>query len=138
MIVIPETGSFILDSGLVISSRTTRSEFLGSPEGASSSALVRNEPWCSFKWAIPSESLTAVVFFKGEAIQFLQIAVTSDSSTSWNEEAELRRKNENDNWLRGKGLAAGSTYAWGSVWSDYDPKSGSSTAVVKFSNGVPP
>jgi hypothetical protein len=135
MIANRETGEIVLESGTVLSPRTTRSDFLRSPEGAASSMLVRNEPWCSFKFAVPAESLVLAVFFNGESIQAMHLAIVDADSAPWSHEAELRRKEANDRWLLSKGLTPGKTYAWGSVWSGYDPKGGSSSAVLSFSGG---
>ena len=135
MIVDRDTGGIFLESGTVLSPRTSRSDFLRSPEGVASSTLVQNEPWCSFKFPVPTESLVLAVFFNGECIQSVHLTIVDIDSAPWSQEAELRRKEANDNWLISKGLTPGKTYAWGSVWSGYDPRGGSSSAVLRFSGG---
>lgn len=83
MLTNPGTGEITLESGAVLSARATRSEFLSSLEGSSSTTLVKNEPWCSFKFCVVEESLAVAVFFNGEAIQSVHFAVADSVASVW-------------------------------------------------------
>ena len=71
--------------------------------------------------------------------KLLQIALTdahpkyATSGTDWSEKQELLRAERIGNWLACKGYPVGS-YSWGIVWANYDPKGGSGSAGVRFSN----
>ena len=136
MLVNIVTGEIVVESGAILSAGTVRSAFLSSPEGATSNILVKNEPWCSYKFSDPMESLVVGVLFKGDNLQSIHLAVVdSASEPTWSHESELARKAENNKWLQSKGLVAGKSYSWGSVWSDYDPRGGSSSAIISYSSG---
>ncbi len=134
----PKTGELILPSGTILSSGLTRSTFLSSVEGARTQVEVKNEPWCSFRFEENEDSLTVVVHFKGESLESVTLSIIDpkygNSWEGWNEKRELEQKRANNRWLRSKGLVPGKKYSWGSVWSDYDPKSGSSMIVIRYQN----
>lgn len=98
--------------------------------------VVKNEPWCSFHFEDREDSLGIVVVFRGERLKSVSISIDDPRFGSgwedWSEKKELERKQANDRWLTGKGLVPGKNYAWGSVWSEYDPKSGSSMIVIRY------
>lgn len=130
------TGTLELESGLVLSSALSRSQFLASSVGMASTALVRNEPWCSFRFEAGAESVVLAVFFKSEVLESVRITVTDPRFGTgwddWSQEKEMQRKSANDQWLLAHGLTPGKQYAWGSVWSGFDPKGGSSSAVIRY------
>ena len=134
----PKTGELSLPDGTVLSPRLTRSVFLSSAEGAQAKVVVKNEPWCSFHFEDREDSLGVVVVFRGERLKSVSISIDDPRFGSgwedWSEKKELERKQANDRWLTGKGLVPGKNYAWGSVWSEYDPKSGSSMIVIRYSD----
>jgi hypothetical protein len=135
----PKTGELTLESGLVLSPLLTRSVFLSSPNGARAKRIVDNAPWRSFRFEENEESLAVIVFFKGETLESVQITVTGPelgtSWENWSEEKELKRKRANDQWLIGKGLVPDKIYSWGTVWSGYDRKDGSSSIIIRYQNG---
>jgi hypothetical protein len=134
----PKTGDLILPSGTVLSPRLTRSVFLSSMEGRQAEASVKNEPWCSFRFEEREDSLVVVLFFKGEKLESVHFCVSDPKFGTgwedWSEEKELERKQSNDQWLKRNGFVPGEKYSWGSVWSDYDPKGGSSMIVICYQN----
>lgn len=139
MTIDPTTGNISLQSGTVLSKETTRDAFLRSPEGLKASVLVKNEAWCSFKFAVPEESIVLAVFFKDELLESVQLCLTGSAYGSswqdWSEEKEMERKRANDGLLFKNGLVPGEKYSWGTVWSGYDSKGGFSSAVLRYRNG---
>lgn len=136
----PNTGELILPSGTILSSQLTRSKFLASVEGTQAEVLVRNEPWCSFRFKDKEDSLVIVVFFKGENLESVHFTSSDPKfGINWkdcSEEKELARKQANDQWLKINGLIQGNKYVWGSVWSTYDKRSGFSTIVFQYQKGT--
>lgn len=133
------TGFFTLVNGERLGPSTTRSEFLLSPLGRSSKVLIKNEPWCSFRFTVPEETTSFAAYFKGEILDSIHITVVGAEYgkdwNDWSEEKEMARKLANDKWLMSVGLTPGAQYPWGSVWSGYDPKGGFSSAVVRYVAG---
>jgi hypothetical protein len=134
----PKTGELLLPSGTILSPRLTRSVFLSSVEGMQAKVSVKNEPWCSFRFEDHEDSLGIVVFFKGENLESIHFSLSDpkfgNGWEDWSEARELERKQANNQWLKKNDLIPGKRYSWGSVWSDYDPKSGSSMIVVRYGN----
>ena len=101
---------------------------------------IRNEPWCSFHFEDREDSLGVVVVFKGEHLESVSLSINhpkfGSSWEEWSEKKELERKQANDQWLTDGGLIPGKNYSWGSVWSEYDPKSGSSMIVIRYSDNT--
>jgi hypothetical protein len=133
------TGEFTLPSGTILSPGITRSTFLLSVEGMTAEVSVRNEPWCSFRFEDLQDSLGVIVFFKGKDLESIHLSINDPkfgtSWEDWSEAKELERKQANDRWLKSNGLLPGKTYSWGSVWSDYSPKTGHSLIVIDYRNG---
>lgn len=132
----PSTGELTLESGIALSPDLSRSAFLFSADGGRAKVLVKNEPWCSYRLDEKEESLSVSIFFEGEKLESIHLAiVTSEFGLGWedwSEEKELKRKLANERWLVSKNLIAGKGYSWGTVSSDYDQKSGSSAIVVRY------
>ena len=134
----PNTGELNLPSGTILSPQLTRSMFLISVEGTLAIVSVENEPWCSFRFEDSEDQLGIIVFFKGEKLESVQFAsIDPKFSASWNdwsEEKEEERKKRNNQWLMRNDLIPGKEYLWGSVWSNFDGKSGSSEIVLRYKN----
>lgn len=132
----PATGELTLQSGLVLSSRLGRTQFLASREGTASTVFVRNEPWCSFRLGESEGNAAVAVFFKAEVFESVQFSVVDPKFGTgwddWSQEKEMQRKVANDEWRITRGLTPGKKYTWGSVWSGFDPKGGFSSAVVRY------
>jgi hypothetical protein len=135
----PKTGELILSSGIILSSRLTRSTFLSSAVGARANVEVKNEPWCSFRFEESEDSWIVVVYFKEEQLEAVNLSINDPEYGTgwedWSEERELDRKQAHDRWLRSNGFVPRNKYSWGSVWSDYDPKSGASMIVIRYQSG---
>ena len=132
----PATGELTLQSGLVISPALSRMDFLASPDGAGSTVYVSNEPYRSFSLATRQDGAGVIVFFEGETLTGVHLSVADPSRgatwADWSRENEMQRKAANDEWLDAHGVSPGMPYAWGSVWSGYDDKSGFSRAEIWY------
>jgi hypothetical protein len=135
----PKTGDLTLASGSILSSRLSRSGFLASPEGRGAKLVVRNDPWCSFRFDEIEESMAIVVYFNQEELESVELSISDpkfgNAWNDWSEAKELQRNKANADWLDGKGLVPGTAYSWGTIWSDYDPKSGSSAISIRYQDG---
>jgi hypothetical protein len=129
----PFTGRLKLESGLELSPRVTRSEFLASPEGVASTVTVRNEPWCSFAIVPTKENVSLSLSFNAEVLTQVRIGVTDPpfSWSEWSKDREMQRKAGNDKWLMSMGLAQGE-YPWGSVRSVFDAIGGFSAIIIRY------
>ena len=132
----PKTGELVLTSGLVLSPQLTYSAFIASVNGAQATVVVNNDPWRSLRFEETDESLIVIVFFKGEILESVELSITGPEFGTqwqdWSEEKELDRKKANDQWLKNNRLVPNTSYAWGEIWSDYDPRSGSSSIVIRY------
>jgi hypothetical protein len=132
----PKTGELILPSGTILSSQSTHSTFLSSIEGKRAEVNIRNEPLCSFSFTDDEDSLGIIVFFKGEILESVHFFVSDPQFgvrwENWSRKKESERNQANHQWLKKNGLGSGKRYSWGSVWSGYDPKSGSSSIVIRY------
>jgi hypothetical protein len=133
----PKTGELAIPlSGTILSSRLTRSAFLSSIEGSQAKVHVKNEPWCSFRFEESEDLLVVIVQFKDENLESINLSINDpkfgNDWKDWSEQKELGRKQANNNWLASHGFFPGKKYSWGSVWSDYDARSGSSMIVIRY------
>jgi hypothetical protein len=134
----PKTGELVLASGTVLSSQLTRSLFLSSVEGSRAEVSVKNEPWCSFRFRDGEGEFWVILFFREEELNSIHLALADPKYGTgwddWSEAKERERKAAHDRWLTRTGWIPGQKYSWGSVWSEYDPKSGSSMIVIRYQN----
>jgi hypothetical protein len=114
----------------------TRSQFLASDAGRRAAVHVRNEPHCS--WALRDVqrarcAFHVALFFQGERLEMVQL-VGDEPPFSWesqSDETEQIRKKGHDAWLAAS-LGAQRRFPWGEVWSEYDPRSGFSSVIVRY------
>ena len=115
----------------------TREEFLRYSTGHS--VLIENAPWVSY--TLPQQSLAdaqfaVVVYFKHERIESVELAHVfpdrDESWADWSKTTEMERKAFHDEWLNNRGVTQ-DTYDWGTVYSDFDAKSGASVIVFRYS-----
>ena len=140
MTVDKDTGSIILpEIGASISASLLCSQFLQTPAFAGASVVVRNDPWGSYRLpdiAQAGSRLCLVLQFHGERLQALTLCHDADrfgaSWSEWSEERELARKAFHEDWLtRELGIRFGH-YPWGDISSNYDPKGGFSSILIRF------
>jgi hypothetical protein len=119
-----------------IGSSLTREQFLASPLAERCRELVCNEPYCSF--ALPTVQFNNHTFawslwFCGSVLQRVLIQCADvefgSSWSDWSEEREKSRKQLHDSLIRS---LLGQDFSWGSVYSDYDSKSGFSSIGVVY------
>ncbi len=136
-----ETGGITLpEIGASISASLSCSQFLKTPAFDGASVVVRNGLWCTYRLqdiAQASSRLCVVLQFHGEQLQSLNLTHFSErfgtSWSDWSEEQELARKAFHEDWLtRELGIRLGH-YPWGDISSNYDPKGGSSSIIIRYS-----
>lgn len=138
------TGELHLESvPLTLGPRFTRRDLLAVPVEATDQVV--NEPHHSYSLGeqrISGESFFVVLYFFGQKLEAIDLAHPgAEFGTSWeewSEEGEQRRKAWHDQWLRGQTGYASHDYPWGAVHSAYDPRSGGSSIMIRYSwNGEP-
>ena len=135
------TGDLEIESlSIRIGSQFTRQQFLASTLAEHARILVQNEPYCTFSvgsYELAGLSLSVSVGFYGEQLEtiglFHDAKALGSSWADWSEEKERQRKQIHDQWLLALTGYASHFYAWGESWSDFDPKSGGSSIVIRYS-----
>lgn len=142
MMINKNTGElFIKSVPITIGTDFSRREFTKSPLAKNASVFIRNEPYCSYQiGTFKTDDLTLIVsiWFFGEKLETVELvhhtAVQFGSSwADWSEENELKRKAIHDAWLEKELGEPPYKFAWGTVASDYDARSGNSSIVVRYS-----
>jgi hypothetical protein len=123
-----------------IGSRFTRQQFLSSALAEHARILVQHEPYCTFSvgsYELAGLSLGVSLGFYGEQLETIELfhdaKAFGSSWADWSEEKEQQRKQIHDQWLLALTGYASHFYAWGEIWSDFDPKSGGSSIVIRYS-----
>jgi len=135
------TGELFIDSASVgIGPRFTRKDFVSSIVSNESRVLVKNEPYCSF--SVGSHEISGLRFivslsFYGDILESIELTHDDEepisSSSDWSEEKELKRKRIHDQWLTSLQGRTSHRYSWGEIWSSYDPRSDSSSIIIRYS-----
>jgi hypothetical protein len=101
---------------------------------------VVNEPYHSFSLGeqqIAAQPFFVVLYFYGQQLESIDLAYSAEefgtSWDDWSEEGELRRKQWHDDWLRRQTGYASHVYGWGEISSAYDPRSGGSSIIIRYS-----
>ena len=105
-------------------------------------AIVRHEMNTGWVWyqlpAFNDHSIQIVISlaFYNDVLSQISLAhvdelIYGSSWSSWSENKELLRVQTTKKWLENKGYSLGK-YAWGEIWANYDPKSGSGSAGIRF------
>lgn len=86
---------------------------------------------------VAGQPFFVALYFYGQQLESVDLAHSTEefgaSWDDWSEEREVRRKRLHDDWLRGQTGHASQVYEWGEVSSDYDPRSGRSSIVIRYS-----
>jgi hypothetical protein len=135
------TGDLEIQSvSIRIGSQFTRQQFLASALAEHARVLVQNEPYCTFSagsYELAGLSLSVSLVFYGEQLEtiglFHDAKALGSSWADWSEQQELKRKQIHDQWLVALTGHASHVYTWGEIWSDFDPKSGGSSIVIRYS-----
>lgn len=115
----------------------TRRDLSSLPFAAESQVV--NEPYHSYSLGaqrIAERSFFVVLYFYGQQLESIDLAHGAPefgTSGDWSEEGELKRKQWHDDWLRGQTGHASHVYKWGEVGSNYDPRSGGSSIIIRYS-----
>jgi hypothetical protein len=76
------------------------------------------------------------LYFQGNALESIELMCSGmefgSSWDDWSEGRELRRKEAHDLWLTEQLGHASHVYEWGEIGSEYDPRSGASTVMIRY------
>lgn len=111
----------------------TRDDFLAGALATDARAVVVNEPWITFEfWPEPMVAASAV--FKDSTLVELRLMMTEtgERDKPWNEQDEMRRKSIHDDWLTAQLGGGPHNFPWGSIESDFDPRSQCSQIIVRY------
>lgn len=122
-------GSIIFTGGM-LDTQLQRNQFLVLPFGSAAKPVVVNEPWITYEVRFESDFLGDIVFYSQRLIEvrFLMDDIGS-ANEKWSETRELARKKTHDNWLASQLGPPPYKYDWGTILSDFDPRSGSNVIV---------
>lgn len=134
----PKTGQVHFDRpAMDIAPSLTRSGFLKSELAKGTKTFMENEPGHSWKLAetyVAQLPFLVILYFHQERLGSITLyanPVLDTSWADWSEEKELQRKALHDQWLD-RCLGSRRDFPWGSVGSEYDPRSGSSTITIRY------
>ncbi len=127
-----------LDGRLLVGPTLRRCAFLESPLAKDAKISVQNEPWCS--WDLRESPREAPGFrvrlcFQGEHLRQIELCYASpafgETWSDWSRSKERMREKSHKAWLD-ETVGAEREFAWGTVWSGYDDKTGYASIVVKY------
>ena len=131
-------GLHLDDEATCIAPGLARDAFLASSLGARAEVWVRNEPHCAYRAQVRlgGKRVVLVLRFQGEDLRGVELALAGDrwgtSWDDWSEALEGEKQRAHDAWLRDHLGPPPYDYAWGTVESCYDERSGASTIVVRY------
>ena len=144
-VIDPATGTLHLEGAEPpLSPTLTRTAFLASPLGRQAKVWSQHEPHCAYRAevTIGAERFIVVPRFYEAILQGVDLALTGahwgTSWDDWSEESERARQRAHDAWLRQQLGPPPYTYPWGAIESSYDPRSGSSSIVLRYRLPPPP
>jgi hypothetical protein len=117
-----------------------RDDFLSSELGRAARPVVISEPHATYGVEVGPGELAAQPFwlelqFHKTALDAVQLVLQAPEFghgwSEWSEERETARKAAHDRWLIDADVAPGS-YAWGTVESEFDKRSGGSVIIVRY------
>jgi hypothetical protein len=120
-------------SGGTMGPALTRDDFLAGSLAAGAKAAVVNEPWITFEFR-PEPMVAASAVFKDSTLVELRFMMTEtgDHERPWSEHDEMRRKSIHDEWLTAQLGGGPHDFPWGSIESDFDPRSLCSQIIVRY------
>lgn len=88
---------------------------------------------------IENEKFIMVLYFnKNDIIDLVNLSLSNSENIpswdNWSESEEQRKKEEHDKWLLNNIGIPPYNYDWGTVSSNYDPRSGSSMITIRYNN----
>ena len=133
------TGEVLIESiPATLGPKFTRRDLFSLP--LKSQSQVVNEPYHSYsigRHEIAGLDFYVVLYFYGQELEFIDMAHPAaqfgTSWDDWSEEKELKRKEVHDRWLIEQTGYASHVYEWGEIGSDYDPRSGGSSIIIRYS-----
>lgn len=116
---------------------TLQDQFLQTKEGSQSQVFVAASPHISFKlsetWDLQGIMLGGILWFAHGVLASVSIFVVSSgqSWSDWSEQAAQKERRRLEQLLTTT-YGATRAFAWGTVHASYDPRSGSSSIVVRY------
>jgi hypothetical protein len=136
--IISRDGSLVID-GNAVSSDTKLAVLEEMPVWSKSQLVSQSDQIKTFSVRpvlIDGLTFSIILVFRHEYISLIQLSLLLDEDKgweSWSEATEAKRKAKHDELLASALGSQPWNYSWGQVFSDYDPRSGSSAISVQFS-----
>jgi hypothetical protein len=134
-----ETGEIEFGTGLRVGPSYSEAQFLSSPLARMSKALSQTQPWSGYRTArqrIHDRTFRVTLYFhtgKLAAVELFEVGAESKAFwNDWSSREEEERKASHDAWLQILLGAPPYEYPWGKVTSEFDPRGGYSSIVVRF------
>jgi hypothetical protein len=143
----PKTGRCrLLPSKLEIGPNTLEDSFLATDEGMQSS---RWEPDLPDKWyCLPGryltdgESFAVLLCFSSSKLVSISLSLgdgngdDSSSWSTWSEKNELEKNRRQLGILQRRYGSPSCQFSWGKIWSEYDPRGGSSSIGIEYTKTI--
>lgn len=134
-----DTGELELASGMRIGPSFSEARFLSSPLARTCQALAQTQPWSGYRTSrqrIAGRTFRLTLHFcMGKLASVELFEVGAESKASWNDwsaREEEERKASHDGWLQMQLGAPPYVYPWGKITSEFDPRGGYSSIVMRF------
>jgi hypothetical protein len=128
-----------LPSSRQIGQATTEDLFARSPEAQRWTAFVDTPEHRSFKldgtWSVDGVAMGVIVWFDRAALVAVEIfpRLQGQSWSTWSEQDSLAQRDQLELLLKSS-YREQRTFCWGQLSATYDPRSGSSSIVVRYRN----
>ncbi len=138
-IIYKENGKLQFESGITITNKLTKEEFLQSipPD----KIIIRNDSHYSRFTLLPQKIeddffQTVVTFNPSNIIYSISICILDSKSEpkweNWSEKQEIQRKLKHDSWLARFLGNPPYNFSWGEISSNYDPRTASSSITILY------
>jgi hypothetical protein len=113
--------------------KLSRMRFLESAIGRAAKESLVNDDWRHYD-IDPEDGIAGTLIYKGDKLEriFLAMKMIIDKSEDWTVEAELKRKDLHDRFLREQLGDPPHHFEWGRVVSTFDPKGLASEIIVVY------
>jgi len=132
----------IIQGDLIINNNLTKTAFLNSISSKEAIIQVINSYTHCYldSKIIENENFRVKLVFEpsGRLLNvFLSLSAIDSSWDNWSESREMECKELHDKWLKEKLGIPPYDFWWGTISSEYDPRSGSSTIVFSYKHNRP-
>ena len=133
------SGRLLLADGELLDAETTEAAFLASRLAARTARDHGGDGHRNYglgRVSLDGTEFSLCAYFREQRLTMFILAVgMPDEASSWDDwtlEREMARKAVHDEWLQSHLGERPWIYAWGSVWSEYDPRSACSSWGMNF------